>query len=498
MRCVRFHHAARACIASVAALWAVSVAPAHASLAAPPSKVNPPPAPLATGSPAHDTTRPTLIEADPDLLRRATEECRGRTRLLVVFVYDPHDERSAQVLSKAWTDPTLGAWLAWHAEVYKLNAAAYPILAKTLLGDSPIPTTITFRDGKEIGRVPPLSQTNPMRRFEMCAALALGPMGLKHPIWAPGLLFQLDLVLEKTKATRPEWYERHERTNPMPMAPAVGEGFSGRTDEFADAVHDFGPNETPDPLARLEAARRAARDGDVRAAAGLLTWEWENAVRIEPAWRGVRLSLLSDEIETLARRHPGLKSRFVTIRDDLTARLPWASYNEILEWMTLNQIVGDGAQSTLFLDQEINAVGVMPTRADVLGYEMILRRDRWHDRRAAEVEGASWIRRQGELLREPAPSGMSLRQWESITALRRVLVLAAASRMYALLLERNMDAPAATVVSALETALGSKAGGEARLTLLSAALVAGHPRPDIHLGWIDERTPAWIRDRLKP
>jgi len=123
-------------------------------------------------------------------------------------------------------------------------------------------------------------------------------------------------------------------------------------------------------------------------------WLWENMLKHDSSFTGVRLSFMASDMKRLANQHAPAKQRFAELRDATEARLakefPKEGTSPVArrlrtDWVVLNGVVGDEERSLKRYDEQ-RAAGVAP--GDISGWFLMRRvleeRGRWAELGAAE------------------------------------------------------------------------------------------------------------------
>jgi hypothetical protein len=258
-----------------------------------------------------------------------------------------------------------------------------------------------------------------------------------------------------------------------------------------------------DVIERLEQARAAVRDNDPRLATGLYTWVWERAETLDPAARAYRRTLLPDEILHLASQNKPTRERFGDIRDQLSRRLLYVGFGDLMVWFTLNEICGDPQENINYLDLYTNdrdEAAMMP-RAHYAAYRLIAAREKFIDpwrvdepaRRGsksampADPDGAALahVRAVARRLNEPRKASITPEDFDTLQAFRRGYLIDESARLHTALLRAGRD-PLAR--EAIDVALKALPDGADRAQLLNStvfcALALGMARPEVHAGYL--------------
>jgi hypothetical protein len=104
---------------------------------------------------------------------------------------------------------------------------------------------------------------------------------------------------------------------------------------------------------RLDVAQALLRARRFDEATEEMVWLWNNIARVEPGMEGVRVSFMAGDIEELVGQHAAARTRFTDIRQR-TAALAEAGASAAgearLDWMVLNEILGDNARTLDWFD----------------------------------------------------------------------------------------------------------------------------------------------------
>jgi hypothetical protein len=118
------------------------------------------------------------------------------------------------------------------------------------------------------------------------------------------------------------------------------------------AAHaEWTPPEKPNPSAILNEAREDARERRFEDALAKQVWFHENALRIEPAQYGVRLSFALSAWSELAKQYPPAMAAFLQARDaaERDVRSPDATKASFHDASSMNQTLADvGRTASLF------------------------------------------------------------------------------------------------------------------------------------------------------
>lgn len=431
------------------------------------------------------------IFTDQSLDEALAESIRTH-RVLIVY---PRGQGAAFDLmdDTTWKNPTLWAWVKWHAIAVKVDlreapgaftrlAHAVPSMMPRDAGGGQFPVVTFFINGKMAGQYPDPRQQG----YLYGGGLAL-PGGPPDPaVFYPKavqLLFNLDILMERYKSLEPAWSMFHEHDNPEPQPPELTL-LCSRADDDAPAVADPGAGE--DALLYLDRARTHAKAKEYYDATGFYSWLYERGPIMEPALRPAASSFLLQEMADLAQRRDGSKHRFLAIRAEREARQPWWSFCDTLEWMTLGEALHQEDQTLTYIaaytidDQE----ATMIPPADRAAFGMLSRRDPFSDPRAVSAKAIDRLRAAAEREhKDSPPTGVPAEEWAQVTALRTRLFVDEACRVYAALSLRRDEARAREAAAIL---LGAHDDGPTRLMLVMTAAIAGAPDREDHARWVRE------------
>jgi thiol-disulfide isomerase/thioredoxin len=190
-----------------------------------------------------------------------------------------------------WRDADLTAWVRARAIAVQLDVDAHADIAQQL-GIQAMPTVLLFRGGQELDRV-----TGQRPASELIAWLDAAVQG--HT--------EVDRLRQKAEAGG-------------------------------------------DVMARYELAVTLARTGKLDEAAGAMGWLWEHGAEQEPAFSGVRRSFMANEMSQLAGTHPPARAHFSSLRDALQPEVDGGKLEAVEDWVTLNRVLGETAQTLAWFD----------------------------------------------------------------------------------------------------------------------------------------------------
>jgi hypothetical protein len=72
-------------------------------------------------------------------------------------------------------------------------------------------------------------------------------------------------------------------------------------------------------------------------------WLWNNSSRLNPSWRGARLSFVAEKIEALVKVHSRARTEFTCLRNatEAVADLELRTIGPRVDWVVLNQVLED-------------------------------------------------------------------------------------------------------------------------------------------------------------
>ena len=112
---------------------------------------------------------------------------------------------------------------------------------------------------------------------------------------------------------------------------------------FPAANDDWKPPKAPDPTEILQSAKRDVANGDYETALAKHVWYHENALRIDPAQYGVRLSFALSYWNDLAEKYEAAELKLIEIRDsaltDVMASGPDADA-KFHDYASINGVLG--------------------------------------------------------------------------------------------------------------------------------------------------------------
>lgn len=198
-----------------------------------------------------------------------------------------------------FVDEKVVKWFGDHGLIIEFDVDKDRQLASDLKVGA-MPTTIAFKEGKEVDRV----------------------VGYRD---GAGLL---------------GWLER------IRTGVAVGDGVTTTIEKTPEDVGKLTMS------ARMQRASSMVDAGKTAEATEEYLWLWENMIKRDTAMVGVRGSFLVSDIQRLISKHPPATERFAAVRDR-----NWAEYeanrdnlNAFGDWLTLNTLLGDEAKTVAWFD----------------------------------------------------------------------------------------------------------------------------------------------------
>jgi tetratricopeptide (TPR) repeat protein len=195
-------------------------------------------------------------------------------------------------------------------------------------------------------------------------------------------------------------------------------------------------------------------------------WLWQNMAKLVPAMVGVRGSFMSSDMENLAEKFPPAKARFQQLRDE-------AEKNELDDWVTLNEVVGENDKTLGWFDKYKND----PAQAQRLRNisfklePLLVSKGRWADAALLFKDPMAALHEKYKFAQLVAQQAKDLNPFPK-----------EASIVYACLLAAGRDAEAEKVAT---ESLQLENTPEMREQLVFAASDAGQLRP-AQQAWLDE------------
>lgn len=331
----------------------------------------------------------------------AKAEAELQDKLLLVDTTATWCPPCRQMDKEAWVDADVEAWIPTHAVAIQIDVGTNQVFAETHRVRR-LPTMIVYKDGREFDRI-------------------VGYRTARH------LLQWLGGVLEGRR----------------------------ETDLLREVAGDrAGPDGHVDVQARLWLA-------EATEAIDEFLWLWDNMLRYRPSMSAVRRSFMVSHMQRLAAKEPDACDAFTKLRDRYTPAVLSlkATRDEMLDWIRLNQVIGDEEASVAWFDLVCeDPAAEMPigwAARDL--FDLLVAEGRW-----AEA---------GRLHRDPGSvAGRQRLRWRICS-------------LYAACLAAHRDRAADDVASVL---LGGWDDAVARMALVEAALNVNQPRHDPHWAWIDK------------
>lgn len=206
-----------------------------------------------------------------------------------------------------WVDPAVVAWLKKRAVAVQIDVDHDPIASD--FGVKAMPTVVAMKGMSEVDRI----------------------IGARSP------------------AQLLEWLEGLEQ---------------GKTDldRTREGVGD-------DLMKRMQLAQTLLLRGAADEAMGELAWLWENALRVDPAWVGVRHSFLINTMQQAADMSQKARGSLRTMRD--------AAERGSHDWRSLNEALRDAAKTLAWFDEVKATGGPLQDQHDVR--ELLREHGRWKD-----------------------------------------------------------------------------------------------------------------------
>jgi thioredoxin len=226
----------------------------------------------------------------------ALTQAKARGVWLLVAATAASDEPARMMDRTTWRNDRVSAWIADNAIAIQIDVDAQRALAAKLRIDG-VPSVLAFKDGKEKDRI---------AGFLESARLLM---------WLLSLDRDIKTIYDK-------------------------------------AIREGGGDFERDMHGRLSFAKELLHDKDYVKATDHYVWLWHNMEQVDPAMGGVRVSFMAGEIKTLVDAFAPARDAFAAIRDDAGAaadRDP-TSEGKRLDWVVLNNILGDPARTLAWFD----------------------------------------------------------------------------------------------------------------------------------------------------
>lgn len=181
--------------------------------------------------------------------------------------------------------------------------------------------------------------------------------------------------------------------------------------------------------ARFELARAQCSSAHYADAVENFVWIWQNISKANPQLSELRLTSLPSEISQLLAKYPAGKAPFAAIRDE-------AKSSNLVDWITLNQILGDDQKTFDWFDtaktDPAQASKVMSVAFKL--EPILIKAGRWADAAILIKQPLATLRSRFEIAREVAKTTGDVNPFP-----------AEAGRIYACLLAAGRDAEAEQV-----------------------------------------------------
>jgi hypothetical protein len=411
----------------------------------------------------------------------------------IVVVYARASGQAFELMEEmTWTNPTLAAWIKWHAVAVRVSrgedSAGWHRLEQALAERerNPVymqkfPHVFFYANGRLVWVYPrPKFQEyffeNPLNFPDG------GPKPQQFYPKAVQVLFEADMMMDQLRATRQVWFAQHEQACPEPARPVVP-ALSSTEDKDAPVVRGPDASRGEDVLSMLALARRQVEAHEYYDATGTYTWLWERGLESEPSLRPALRSFVLWEMARLSELRDGSRTRLLAIRRNLEAVQPWWAYTDILDWMLLSEAAKLSQESvnylvTFTLDEQ---EATMLPRADRAAYALLGTREPFGDPREIGPKDLERLSRLATARNTAAPKDVTPEEWANVQALRRRMIEDEACRLYAAALVRGDAGQASRAAEALR---GVSDDDASRLMLVMTAVVAGTPEQSEHATWV--------------
>ena len=263
----------------------------------------------------------------PATFEAALAEAKAKGVWLIVAVSAASEEPAQLMDRTAWRHKRVAEWIASNALAVRIDADARRDLTVKLRIDS-VPTVLAFKNGKEKDRI----------------------AGFLEPTRLLMWLLSLDRDIKTI-------YDKH--------------------------IRQGGGDLDVDMQGRLSFAKELMHNNDHAKATEHYVWLWNNVEQVEPAMGGVRVSFMAGEIKTLVGAFAPARDAFVAIRDEAgrAADADPAADNKRLDWVVLNNVLGDQERTLAWFDgvkDDTNAEATVRAVGRFL-IELLKARGRWAD-----------------------------------------------------------------------------------------------------------------------
>jgi thioredoxin-related protein len=261
-----------------------------------------------------------------------------------------------------------------------------------------------------------------------------------------------------------------------------------------------------DISARMELAGSLARSGKLDEATSEYTWLWQHCLEHRPSFYGVRLSFMASDMKRLAARYAGAKQKFTELRDRTAQAIKAEKVdpNDLVDWVTLNRIVGDSNATLVWFDKVKDQPRWRPLINRIARdlQELLIAKRRWADIGRIYTDSIRALEQEHEINamspKRDLPKGLSDEQRKRIEDAPQRRLREKAGIIYAGLLAADREDDATKFASRARELDESVAMIAA---LASTALKADQPR-EKHLGWIskiggEDSSLAKLRDQIR-
>jgi len=325
-----------------------------------------------------------------------------------------------------WRDPAVLSWLASRAVVIQIDVDKEEELALALKIEA-MPTVVVFRDGKEFDRI--VGFQNASEFLSWLEGVDRGESRLKT----------LEAGLEKAK----------------------GKGEA-------------------EVKARLEIARAAAGAGEFARSAEEYCWLWDNSISADPAFRGVRLSYMVDDMRQLAEKAPEAVDRFKKMRDKLVPAIEAFKFDreQFADWLALCNVIGEEDSIITWYEKVKAKSEAKPALAKVSAdlADVLASKGKWAEAGSVLADPVEYVRStlvmSKTMVKEPDFIEM---------------VLSSVGPRYAMTLAAGRSSEGDTIAKEVVDNLGT--GLDIRVGLIKYSLEVGATAP-IHEKWLSEAASA--------
>lgn len=246
------------------------------------------------------------------------------------------------------------------------------------------------------------------------------------------------------------------------------------------------PNAKPSVPARIEKAAALVAGGHLDKATDELQKLWEGIPQDEPAFIGVRNTVLATQIGRVAEQNPGAKERFSKLAREAEAKYKAQARDQaaLTDWLVLSSAVKNDAPVLAWVDgMKASEQGrPMLTRLEYAIEDVLARNQRWADLGAIIPDAAAKVSQDAAARDTARSAALKARPGDDKDARSDRAVLEAgadaefrtrAGRLYGAMLAAERPNDAATARSA---AIEADTSSELKLALVQGALDAGRPQ----------------------